>query len=244
MSLRRVLAMARYDLGAAARNGEQLLLVLGIPVLLLAFLANVDVLPTGDGEPIDFLAPGIIALAVLSTAMTNLAISTGFDREYGFLVRLGVTPLSRVELLAAKVLVVLVELVVQLAVLLPLSLALGWDPSWDALLVVVAAVALGAIAFGAVGFLLAGTLRGLVVLAAANALYVVLLLIGGMVIDLDELPDAIAEVAQLLPTAALAGVLRDAFADRATDGRDWLVLVLWSIAAPPVAARLFRWAPR
>lgn len=236
--------MARYELGAAARNGEQLLLVLGLPVLLLGFLANVDVLPTGDGEPIDFLAPGIIALAVLSTAMTNLAISTGFDREYGFLVRLGVTPLSRAELLSAKVVVVVVEIAVQLAVLLPLSLLLGWEPSGAAVATVAGAVLLAAVAFGAVGFLLAGTLRGLAVLAAANAVYVVLLLVGGMVIDLDELPGAIAAVARVLPPAALAEVLRDGFAGQGTDGRDWLVLVLWAIAAPPVAARSFRWAPR
>lgn len=243
MSLRRVLAWARYDLGAAARNGEQLLLVLGIPVLLLVFLVNVDVLPTGDGEPIDFLAPGVLALAVLSTAMTNLAISTGFDREYGFLVRLGVTPLRRGELLAGKVIVILVQLAVQLAVLLPLALALGWDPDGGAIGLVAAAVALGATAFGAVGFLLAGTLRGLVVLAAANALYVVLLLVGGMVIDLDELPAALAAVARLLPSAALADVLRDAFAGATTETRDWVVLVLWAVLAPPVAARAFRWAP-
>lgn len=242
--IRRVLGLLRYDLGVAARNGEQLLLVLGIPVLLLVFFANVDVLPTGDGEPIDFLAPGVLALAVLSTAMTNLAIGIGFDREYGFLVRLGVTPLRRGELLAAKVLLVLVQLAVQLAVLLPVSLALGWSPDWSGVGTLLGATVLGAVAFGAIGFLLAGALRGLLVLAAANALYVVLLLVGGMVIDLAELPSAIATVAELLPPAALAELYRDAFGGVDADTTQaWTVLAVWALLTPLVAARTFRWAP-
>ncbi|MEM8902132.1 MAG: ABC transporter permease [Actinomycetota bacterium] len=241
---RRILGVVRYDLGVAVRNGEQLLLVLGIPVLLLVFFANVDVLPTGDGEPIDFLAPGVLALAVMSTAMTNLAIGLGFDREYGFLVRLGVTPLRRGELLAGKVLLVLVQLAVQLVVLLPASAALGWDPDWSGLSTLLGATVLGAVAFGAVGFLLAGSFRGLLVLAAANALYVVLLLVGGMVIDLAELPSAIANVAELLPPAALAELFRDAFGGAEGDvARAWTVLAVWASLAPLVAARAFRWAP-
>ncbi|MEO1062645.1 MAG: ABC transporter permease [Actinomycetota bacterium] len=241
---RRVLGLLRYDLGVAARNGEQLLLVLGIPVLLLVFFANVDVLPTGDGEPIDFLAPGVLALAVLSTAMTNLAIGIGFDREYGFLIRLGVTPLRRGELLAAKVLLVLAQLAVQLAVLLPVAGALGWSPEWDGVGTLLGATVLGAVAFGAIGFLLAGALRGLLVLAAANALYVLLLLVGGMVIDLDELPAAIATVAELLPPAALASLFREAFGSVEADtGQAWAVLAVWALVAPLIAAQTFRWAP-
>ena len=123
-----LLAHLRLELALLARNGESLLLTLGIPVLLLVFFANVDVLPI-DGEPIDFLAPGVLALAILSTAFVNLAIGTGFEREYGVLKRLGATPLGRPRLLAAKTLAILVVEVVQIAVLWALALALGWDPA-------------------------------------------------------------------------------------------------------------------
>ena len=60
------------------RNCEQLLLIVGIPVLLLTFFSVVDLLPTGDDTSVDFLLPGIIALAVMSTAMVSLGIATGF----------------------------------------------------------------------------------------------------------------------------------------------------------------------
>ena len=135
-----LLAHLRLELALLARNGESLLLTLGIPALLLVFFANVDVLPI-DGEPIDFLAPGVLSLAVLSTALVNLAIGTAFEREYGVLKRLGATPLGRPRLLAAKTFAILVVEAVQVAVLWALALALGWDPSPEAAFVL--AVVLG-----------------------------------------------------------------------------------------------------
>ena len=71
-------------------EGESLLLILGIPLLLLGFFSSVDVLPKGDfRDSVDFLTPGVLALAVMSTGMVQLAIGTSFERQYGVLKRLG-----------------------------------------------------------------------------------------------------------------------------------------------------------
>ena len=234
-----LLAHLRLELALLARNGESLLLTLGIPVLLLAFFASVDVLPI-DGEPIDFLAPGVLALAVLSTSLVNLAIATGFEREYGVLKRLGATPLGRPRLLAAKTLAILVVEVVQVAVLWLLALALGWDPSPR--LGFVAAVVLGTVACAGIGLCLAGSLKALVTLAAANGLYLVLLLLSGMVIPLDELPGPLASAGKALPSTALAEAVRGSLtAGVGVPGRAWVVMAGWAVAAPLAATRLFRW---
>ena len=58
---------------------------------------------------------------------------------------------------------------------------------------------LGTVAFAGLGLCLAGSLQALVTLAAANGLYLVLLLLSGMVIPLDELPDAARAVARAPP---------------------------------------------
>src|SRR2546421_9941112 len=108
------------------RRGESVLLALGIPVGLLAFFSVVDVLPTPTRHPVDFLAPGVLALAVMSTAMVSLAIATGFERQYLVLKRLGSTPLGRPALLAGKTAAVVVGGVVQVAGLGPVALAVGW----------------------------------------------------------------------------------------------------------------------
>src|SRR5690606_19079334 len=119
-------------------------------------------------------------------------------------------------------------------VLVPTALLLGWDPSWGAGLALVAMV-LGTAAFAGLAFVLAGSLPGTVNLAVTNALYLVLLLLGGMVIPLDELPAALEAVARALPAAALSEVLAGAL----TPGVDvpmgaLAVLGAWAVVLPVV----------
>ena len=237
-----LVAQIRAEVTQVLRNGEQLLLTLGIPVLLLVFFSLVDVLPTGTAEPIDFLAPGIMSLAVMSTAMVSLGIATGFERNYQVLKRLGATPLGRRRLVTAKIAAVVVVEVVQFAVLVPVALLLGWSPGGARWLAAIAGVVLGTVAFAGLGLTLAGRLRGEVNLAAQNGLYLVLLLLGGMVIPFAELPWLLEAVARVLPSGALANVVRESLAG-GTDWvvLSWVVLVAWAAITPAVAARWFRW---
>lgn len=236
-------AQARTEVALTLRRGESVLLTLAIPVGLLVFFSLVDVLPRPDGvdEPVDFLAPGILALAVMSAAMVGPAIATGFERSYGVLKRLGSTPLGRPALLAAKILSILVVEAVQVVVLVAVALALGWRPggSW---LLALAACLLATVAFAGLGLLLAGTLPALTTLAVANGLYVVFLLLGGMVFPLDRLPGPLRAVARLLPAAALSEALGAALSAPAeVPAGPWLVLLAWAVAGPLLAARTFRW---
>ncbi len=233
----------RAELTVVLRNGEQLLLTLIIPVMLLVFFSTVDVLPTGDvREPVDFLTPGVLALAVMSSAMVSLGIATGFERGYKVLKRLGATPLGRPRWLAAKITAVIVVQMIQLVVLVPVALGLGWDAGSANWLLAIGAVVTGTIAFGGVGLLIAGRLRAEVNLAAQNGLYLLLLLLGGMVIPFDELPGPLAAVAKGLPSGALADVMRDALVGGAErPGTSWIVLGIWAVVAPAVTALTFRW---
>jgi ABC-2 type transport system permease protein len=231
----------RTEVRQTARNSEQLLLTLGIPVMLLVFFSLVEVLPTDTDEPIDFLAPGVLALAVMSTAMVSLGIGTGFERTYLVLKRLGATPLGRGRLITAKIAAVIVVELVQFAVLVPVAYALGWRPSSPNWPLALAAVVLGTVAFAGIGLTLAGRLRGEINLAAQNGLYLVLLLLGGMVIPVDELPGPMRAVASALPSGALADAIRDALTGAGSrPGSSWLVLAGWAVVSPLVARRLFR----
>ncbi len=237
----RLSAQVRTELQLVARNGEQLLLTLGIPVMLLVFFSLVDVLPTGTADPIDFLAPGVLALAVMSTAMVSLGIGTGFERAYQVLKRLGATPLGRGNLIAAKIVAVVAVELVQFAILVPIAAVLGWSPPSPNWLLAAVAVVVGTVAFAGIGLTMAGRLRGEVNLAAQNGLYLVLLLLGGMIIPFDELPALLRAFARVLPSGALADVLRDALADAGSrPGASWIVLVAWAVVTPSVARALFR----
>ena len=233
-------AQLRTEVVLTLRRGESLLLVLGLPVLFLVFFSQVDVLPVDDLEPIDFLAPGILSLAVMSAAMVSLSIATGFERSYGVLKRLGSTPLGRPRLITAKTAGVVAVEVVQFAILVPVSLLLGWDRV-GGIGIALVAVLLGTVAFAGLGLVLAGTLRAEVNLAASNALYLVLLLISGMAFSIEELPGWLQAIARALPSGALTEILRAAFTGEPVPGRAWLVLVAWAVVSPLLAMRLFRW---
>ncbi len=240
--MKRFTSQLRTEVQLTLRNGEQLLLTLGIPVLLLVFFSLVDVLPTGTDEPIDFLAPGVLALAVMSTAMVSLGIGTGFERSYHVLKRLGTTPLGRPRLIAAKIASVAVVEMVQFAIIVPVAYALGWSPADPNWLLAVCGVLLGTMAFAGIGLTLAGRLRGEINLAAQNGLYLVLLLLGGMVIPFDELPTGIRQVAHALPSGALTDVLRETLSGAGSQpATSWVVLSIWALAMPAIAAATFRW---
>lgn len=243
--MRALAAQTRAEVFMTLRRGETLLLTLGIPVVFLLFFSSVHVVSTPHSTPVDFFVPGILALAVMSTAMVSLGIATGFERGYGVLKRLGATPLGRPRLLGAKIATIVVVELLQAAVLVAVGFGLGWNPdphgSGSAGAAVVA-VLLATAAFGGIGLFMAGVLKAEVNLAAANGLYLVLLLLGGMVVPIAKLPGGVASVAKLLPAEALSAALH------ATLGRgsavptlSWVVLAVWAVAAPAAAALSFRW---
>jgi ABC-2 type transport system permease protein len=227
-----------------ARNGEQLLLTIGIPVMLLVFFSVVDVLPTGEGDAIDFLLPGVLAIALMSTAMVSLGIATGFERSYGVLKRLGATPLGRPRLIAAKLACVVIVQFVQFIVLAIIAVLLGWSAGGLNLSALLIGFIFGTASFIGIGLLLAGTLRGEVNLAAQNGLYLLMLLLSGMIINADSMPSGLNSLATALPSGALATILRTAtgHSSDAIAGPT-MVLIAWSAGALVLAGRSFSWSP-
>ncbi len=240
MSSRALRAQVGAETRMTLERGETLLVTLGIPVVLLVFFTLVPVLPTGTPHRVDFLAPGVLALAVMSTAMVSLGIATAFERSYGVLKRLGSTPLGRPVLLTAKIVSVIAVEIAQIVILVGVSLALGWRPHPAAGLAIIA-VLLATIAFAGIGLAMAGALRAEVTLAAANGVYVILLLIGGVIFPLEKL-GGLAAFARLLPTAALSDALHPTLgAGAGVPLESWVVLAAWAVIAPAVAAFSFRW---
>jgi ABC-2 type transport system permease protein len=237
---RRLAAQTTMELRLTLRNPEQLLLTIAIPTVLLLLFASAPIADLPKPR-IDFLVPGVLALAVMSTAFTGQAIGTGFERRYGVLRRLGTTPLLRPNLLVAKTGGVLVVEALQVALLSVVGLAFGWSPHGDPA-AVVALLALGTAAFSALGLLMAGTLRAEATLAAANLVYLLFLVLGGVAFPLNGLSPGVRNVLDLLPISALANGLRVVLRDgQPVPVHDWVTLAVWAIVAGLAAARWFRW---
>ncbi len=247
-ALRSVAALTAMELRLAARRGENLLVMLVIPVAVLLFFGGTSIL-AGPEDRADLLVPGTIALGIVAAGLVNLGIATAYDRHYGVLKRLGGAPIPRWALLASKLAAVLILELVQLVLLAAVAnLAFGWTPgpSWSPGLVILAIV-LGTATFVALGLLLAGTLRAEAVLALANALFLAFLMLGGIVVPVADLPGFLQPIAAALPATALADVLRT-FLDSVPAGSrifapevSLAILAAWAIGAAGLAVRLFRW---
>lgn len=244
-ALRAAGALAAMELRLTARRGENVLVTLIIPVAVLLFFAGTSVVPFA-GDPVGFLLPGTIALGIVAAGLVNLGIATAYERSYGVLKRLGGSPLPRWGLVGAKLAAILVLEVVQVAVLVAVAVVvLHWQPGagWSPLLLA-AAVLLGTLAFAGLGLLLAGTLRAEATLALANGLFLALLMLGGVVLPIDHLPGFLQPVAALLPSTALADLLRLALVSGPqplSASAPLLILGTWGIVAAGLAIRRFRW---
>jgi ABC-2 type transport system permease protein len=222
-----------------------LLISFVIPVgVLLVFSAFDPAGGSGGGASVDRLLPGSIALAVIGASLVSLSISTGYERAYGVLRRLGGSPAGSSVVVAAKTVSVALVEAVQVVLLVAIAVALlGFRAGPGASVPVVAtALVLGTIAFAGLGLLMAGTLRAEATLALANLLFLLALVLGGIVIPLGRLPDAVAAFAAILPPAALTEALAIGFGTLAADATGpMIVLAAWAVVAALLAARLFRW---
>jgi ABC-2 type transport system permease protein len=244
---RQVAAQARMEARLMLRNGEQLLLAIVIPVIVLVggvLAAGRLGIDLGGDRAVDVLVPGVLALAVMSTAFTSVAIATGFERRYGVIKRLGSSPLPRHGLLLGKVLALLNVVALQLVVLVVVGLLLGWRPSTASPLASVGgtllAVAAGTWAFASLGLFVAGVLRAEATLAVANLVYLLLMAGGGIVLP-PSTYGAAGRVVAWLPSGALGDGMRSALVDARVDGSALLVLVGWAVLGTVLTARTFSW---
>ena len=238
------LAQATMELRLTARRGENVLVTIVIPVAVLLFFATAGIVPTGGGDPVDFLLPGTLALAVIATSLVNLGIATAYERNYGVLKRLGGSPLTRGGLLTAKMGTVLVVEIAQVVLLVAIAAGvLGWSAgSGASISVLIVSLLLGTAAFAGLGLLMAGALRAEATLALANGLFIAFLLLGGIVLPVSHLPEPLAAIAPWLPAAALADAFRAALGSGDVDlARSLGVLAAWAVVTIGLTVRTFRW---
>lgn len=237
---KQILQQTRFELLMTARRGENVLVTLIIPVLLLIFAT--PLVPVQNGRPIDFLLPGILAVAIMAAGMVNLGIATAYERYYGVLKRLGSSPLPRSGLISAKIISIIVLEIIQVILLTGIAAAFyGWHMTGAPLLTLLALL-LGTITFAALGLAMAGALRAEMTLAGANALFLIFLALGGGILPLDRLPGPLAGLSQVLPETALTQTLQQTMSPTGNfPGSSLLILAIWAVIVLLIAIRTFKW---
>ncbi|MDO4257527.1 MAG: ABC transporter permease [Kocuria sp.] len=241
---RRVLAQARFETMTMVRNGEQLLLLVILPVMALVGLTFTDLLDpyrVDGASRVDVAVPGILVLCVISSAFSGQGIQTGFDRRYGVLRYLSTTPLGRSGLIAGKLLAILAVLVLQYLVIAAVAAWLGWRPSGLAVLASIPLLVLVAVAFTGLGMLIAGTLRAEATLAVLNVVWVALAAGGGVLFPLAALPGWLSWLVALLPSSAAGELVRECFLGTPATLAPLLVLGVWAVLSWAATVKWFRW---
>lgn len=242
----RVIEQGRYETMAMLRNGEQLMLNIIFPVMALIalrFTGLIDEYANSVGvSRMDAAVPGVLALCVISTALSGQGIATGFDRRYGVLRFLATTPLGRNGLIMGKCIAVLVVVAIQFTLVAALGYGLGWRPDAIALSRSIITMIMGAGAFTALGLLIAGTMRAEATLAIVNIAWVILAGAGGVVFPLNSFPDWYAGIVAWSPSAALGDALRGNFIQHQWLADPHWVIIVWTVVIGFIASRKFKWS--
>jgi ABC-2 type transport system permease protein len=239
---RSIVALTAFELRLTARRGENLLVTLVVPAAVLLFFSSVDVLAV-PGRAVDFLLPGALALGVIATSFVSLGIATAYERHYGVLKRLAGAPIPRGAIVVAKILAVLVIELIQALLLVAIAwLWLGWRAGEGAAIgLAVVAIGLGTAAFAGLGLAMAGRLRAEAALAIANALFLAFLLVGGILLPLEQLPGPLATIGAALPAAPLAELLRVALGSGGDALPPAAMLGAWAAGGVTLAVWASRW---
>ncbi|GAA5230256.1 ABC transporter permease [Arthrobacter cryoconiti] len=238
---RRVLSQGRYEAAAMLSNGEQLVLMIVMPLLGLIALAVTPILDGMGDSRINIATPGILALSALSTAFTGQGIATGFDRRYGVLRFMSSTPLGKGGLIAGKVIAVLVALSIQVLIISVVAGFLGWRPSGVGIVLGLLFLILGAGTFTALGLLIAGTVRPEATLAITNLGWILLAALGGIVLPAQKFSDTMAGIVEWLPSGALGNAMRAALLEGRIDIFATVILCAWAAAGTMAAVKWFKW---
>ena len=245
-SFQRILAQGKYETLAMLKNGEQLMLNIAFPVMALFGLRYTGFLDsyaeTLNTTRINVAVPGVLALCVVSTALSGQGIATGFDRRYGVLRFLSTTPLGRNGLIIGKVLAVLTVIAIQFVMVTIVGFGLGWRPDIFAMYRSLSTLLVGAAAFTALGLLIAGTVRAEATLAIVNIAWVVLASAGGILIPMDNFPELYRIIVLCLPSGALGEAIRGDYLQDVFLPLPHAVLLVWAIVIGFIASRKFKWS--
>lgn len=220
-------AHARWVIRTTWRNGEQLLLLIVIPVAAYFALTRTDVLSSSNPPLVVTMV-----MVVLAAGFTSPAISLAFDRRYGSFALIGTTPLPRSAIIAGSIVAIALGTLVALTVLIGVGALIARAGVTSVAPVLLAAL-LGLFAVVPWAFVLGGTARSESVLVIANGIFVLATLFGGVLVSADSLP--YGAVVHWFPPGAMVE-----FAGHASWGAA-ATLAAWGLVGTAVATRTFRW---
>lgn len=226
------------------RSKARLVGSLGQPILfLVAFGFGFGPIfeRAGEGNYIQFLAPGIISMSILFTAIFS-GIEIIWDKQFGFLKETLVAPVSRMEIMIGRTVGGATVALLQGVVVLLITVLVGFRPSLVSIPIALAFMLLIALLFTAFGTAIASLLNDMQGFHLIMSLIVMpTFFLSGAIFPLENLPKAISIVSSLNPLSYGVDGLRSALINVSHFGltMDFMVLLVVMSALLAIGSYLF-----
>jgi ABC-2 type transport system permease protein len=217
---------------------------LGQPILFLVALGygmGSVFQKAGQGNYLDFLAPGIIGMAIIFTAIFS-GIEIIWDRQFGYLKEVMVAPMSRLEIMVGRTIGGATVAFLQGVVILVISSFVGFHPQLMGILPAFGAMFLVALLFTALGIAIASPLNDMQGFQLImNFLVMPLFFLSGALFPLQGAPQTLSVIAAFDPLSYGVDAFRALLigASHYGLGLDILVLSAVTVAFIGIGSYLF-----
>jgi ABC-2 type transport system permease protein len=236
------------------RNPFAAFFSLAFPLMFLLLFGSLNgsqrIEELGNIRYIQFLAPGMLAFAVISTCYTGLATGVAINRDEGVLKRVRGTPLPPWIYIASRILSSMWFSLVSAVVMVTAGVALfHLEVIGRMLPAAVVTLLLGAACFCALGMAVAAIIpNGEAAPVVANFTFFPIAFVSDLFFPTAGAPAWVSAVGAIFPVKHFAKALEATFNPLVQgNGFQWGhlgMLVLWMAAGVVVAVRYFRWEPR
>ena len=194
---------------------------------------------------VDFLMPGIVAMAIMQMGLFSVAFSFVQLKSRGILRRLLATPVHPVSFLFAQVFTRLTVSILQTLVLIGVAVIFFDVQIAGSLAAVLLLALMGGAVFVSMGFAVSGWASSEDVAApVANVIALPMMFLSGVFFPRTAMPEVLQSITDFLPLTYLADALRDIAIDGQALWSQWqnlIGLAVWLAISFAVAVRLFRW---
>ncbi len=240
------------DLLIFRRNPAAAFFTVVLPLIFLVIFTSVfgnETLASG-AKLATFYVPGILALAIVSATLVNLAITMTARRERGVLKRLRATPIPpRTFIVSQGVAGFVISVLMTVLIYVIGRILYGVELNLSTIPSLLVTLLIGAVSLSALGLAMTAIIPSEdAAPAVTNAVVLPLYFMSGVFIPTSSLPDWVITVSRFFPIYHLNVALQGNF-DPFLEGQhwpvgNWLVLLAWGIPAILVSLRFFRWVPR
>jgi ABC-2 type transport system permease protein len=228
------------------RHRETVFWTLAFPIFFMLLFGSIWQNDTWNNVPtINYLLPGIIVMALMTTCIVATTSGLVEEREKGIFRRLSLTPLKRQTLIGGHIAIRYLIVLVQAIVLIAIAVTVFDAHISGNFLLFFLTLTVGAICFLSIGFALSMVIKNA---KSAQPLTMIvfftLMFLGGCFFPMDVIPDFLVPICEAIPSTHMNEALMQVIIYGQGLDEIWqelLILGGWFVGCSVLSVKFFRW---